>query len=391
VTSRCAVVAHGGGPTTVINASLAGVVEACRGHYETVWGARFGVEGLLASDFVNLTAQDTALLKRVGEAPGSAIGSSRRRLDDDDYPRIFEVLRKRNVDCLFYTGGNGSMSTALAFQLRARAVGFDLQVIGIPKTIDNDLAVTDHSPGYASTARYFACAARDAGEDNRSLPAPICVLEVLGRNSGWVAAATSLARADADDAPHLIYLPERRVSLDQIASDVDRVYQRLKRVVVAVCEGQRDTSGAVFGAQMDRAQSAVHALASNLGHTLANALTERLGLRARAEKPGLVARSSGLCVLAMDREEAWRCGYAAGAAAARGESGVMVAIRREMPYSSTMFLTPLETVARVEKLLPCAWISPEGNDVTAEFGEWARPLIGPVDAWPRLAFTQPSR
>ncbi len=384
-------VAHGGGPTSVINASLAGVVEACRGHYETVWGARFGVEGLLASDFVDLTAQDPALLKRVAQTPGSAIGSSRRRLDEDDYSGIFDVLRKRNVHCLFYTGGNGSMSTALAFHQRARALGSELQVIGIPKTIDNDLAVTDHSPGYASTARYFACAARDAGEDNRSLPAPICVLEVLGRNAGWVAAATSLARADADDAPHLIYLPERRVSFDQIASDVQSVYQRLKRVVVAVCEGQRDDCGQVFGAQTDRADSPVHALASNLGHTLANALTARLGVRARAEKPGLVARSSGLCVSVVDREEAWQCGYAAGAAATRGESGVMVAIRREMPYRGTMFLTPLETVARVERLLPRGWISPDGNDVTAEFREWARPLIGPIESWPRLDFTQPSK
>lgn len=384
MTRRNAVVAHGGGPTSVINASLAGLVEACRDHFDTVWGARFGVEGLLTSDFVNLTAQDPALLKRVGEAPGSAIGSSRRGLADDDYPRIFEALRKRGVQCIFYTGGNGSMSTALELQLRARALGFELQVIGIPKTIDNDLAVTDHSPGYASTARYFACAARDAGEDNRSLPAPICVLEVLGRNAGWVVAATSLARADADDAPHLIYLPERRVSFEQIASDVDRVYHRLRRVVVAVCEGQRDESGGVFGAQLDRAASPVHALASNLGHTLANALTERLGVRARAEKPGLAGRSSGLCVSAVDREEAWRCGFEAGAAAARGESGVMVAIRREMPYRGTMFLTPLETVARVEKLLPSTWISPDGNDVTSEFREWARPLIGRIEAWPRL-------
>ena len=383
-----AVVAHGGGPTAVINASLAGVVEACRSAYSTVWGARFGVTGLLNSDLVDLTAQDPAQLHRVGNTPGSAIGSSRRKLADEDYARIFETLRKRRVGCLFYTGGNGSMATSLEFHERSRALGYELQVIGIPKTIDNDLAVTDHSPGYASTARYFACAARDAGEDNRSLPPPICVLEVLGRNAGWVVAATSLARVDPDDAPHLIYLPERRVSLDQIAADVERVYRRLGRVTIAVCEGQRDDSGTVFGASVDREGSPVHALASNLGHTLACALTEKLGLRARAEKPGLAGRSSGLCVSAIDRDEAWRCGFEAGAAAVRGESGVMVAIRREAPaepYRSSMFLTPLAGVARVEKLLPPGWISEAGNDVTTEFREWASPLVGPIDAWPRLA------
>jgi 6-phosphofructokinase len=160
-------------------------------------------------------------------------------------------------------------------------------VIGIPKTIDNDLAITDHTPGYPSAARFFIHAARDIGLDNRALPTPVCILETLGRNTGWITAATALARADADDAPHLIYFPERRVSLDRMAADVEGVYRRIGRVVIAVCEGQLDETGQPFGADVDRPESAVHRLSSNLGHTLANALARKTGLRARAEKPEL--------------------------------------------------------------------------------------------------------
>jgi len=249
-----------------------------------------------------------------------------------------------------------------------------------PKTIDNDLSVTDHTPGYASTARFFAFAARDVGEDNRSLPAPVCVLETLGRNAGWIVAATSLARRRADDAPHLIYFPERRLSLDRIAADVERVYRRLGRVVMAVCEGQLDDRGQPFGADVDRAESDAQRLASNLGHTLARLLSGKLGIRARAGKPGLLGRCCGPFALPLDRREAYACGRAAAVAAAEGHSEVMVALRRD----SSTFLTPLETVARVERLLPAHWIHPDGNDVLPEFREYAAPLVGEVPGWPRL-------
>jgi 6-phosphofructokinase 1 len=237
---------------------------------------------------VDLLALDADLVRQVGEAPGSALGSSRLPLADEDFAHLLDTFRRTDVHTFFYTGGNGSMDTALRIARYARVAHFDLQGIGIPKTIDNDLRVTDRTPGYASTARFFACAARDVGEDNRSLPSPVCVLETLGRNAGWIVAATSLARHAEDDAPHLIYFPERRLSLDRIAADVERVYRRLGRVVVAVCEGQLDESGRPFGADVDRAGSEVQRLASNLGHTLARLLSEKLGIRARAEKPGLL-------------------------------------------------------------------------------------------------------
>ncbi len=375
-----AVVAHGGGPTAVINASLTGLIEECRERGYGLCGARYGLAGLVRGDLVDLLALDADLVRQIGEAPGSALGSSRLPLTEDDCARLLDVLRRAEVHAFFYTGGNGSMDTALRIAQYARGAHYDLQVIGIPKTIDNDLCITEHTPGYASTARFFACAARDVGEDNRSLPSPVCVLETLGRNAGWIVAATSLARHGEDDAPHLIYCPERRLSLDRIAADVERVYRRLGRVVVAVCEGQLDEGGRPFGADVDRAASQTQRLASNLGHTLARLLSERLGIRARAEKPGLLGRCCGEFAVPLDRREAFACGRAAAVAAAEGQTDMMVALRRD----SSTFLTGLETVARVERRLPAEWIHPDGNDVIPAFREYAAPLVGEVPGWARL-------
>ncbi|MGA2740889.1 MAG: diphosphate--fructose-6-phosphate 1-phosphotransferase [Bryobacteraceae bacterium] len=375
-----AVVAHGGGPTAVINASLAGLIEECRRRGNVLHGARYGLAGLLRGEMVDLQALDAERVRQIGAAPGSALGSSRLPLAEEDYPRLLDVFRRADVRTFFYTGGNGSMETALRIARHAREAHYALQTIGIPKTIDNDLCVTDHSPGYASTARFFACAARDVGEDNRSLPSPVCVLETLGRNAGWIVAATSLARRYEDDAPHLIYFPERRVSLDRIAADVERVYRRLGRVVVAVCEGQLDDAGRPFGADVDRAESDVQRLASNLGHTLARLLSAKLGIRARAEKPGLLGRCCGDYAAPLDRREAFACGRAAAVAAGEGHTDAMVALRRD----STTFLTPLESVARVERVLPADWIHPDGNDAMPAFLEYASPLVGAVPGWARL-------
>lgn len=383
-----AIVAHGGGPTSVINASLAGLIEGCRAHsrFQNLYGARFGLRGLLEEDLTELLARDEGLVHAIGASPGSALGSSRLKLSEEDYGRILALFDRKGIHCFFYTGGNGSMDTALRFSRMARDSGYDLQVIGIPKTIDNDLSVTDHTPGYPSTAHFFAIAARDVGEDNRSLPSPVCVLEVLGRNAGWVVGATALARKHEDDAPHLIYFPERPVSLDQIAVDVDRVYRRLGRVVIAVCEGQLDERGNPFGADVDRSESSVHRLASNLGHTLARLLSAKLGIRARAEKPGLFGRCCGPLASEIDRREAFECGRTAAIAAIQGQSEGMVAIRRDsnVPYRSSTFLTPLENVARIERLMPQDWISAEANDVTQAFIDYVLPLIPKVESYPRL-------
>jgi ATP-dependent phosphofructokinase / diphosphate-dependent phosphofructokinase len=383
-----ALIAHGGGPTSVINASLAGLVAESRKRqsFKKLYGARFGVRGILEESFTDLLDRDQELMERVSQCPGSALGSSRLKLSDNDHERILEIFRRNDIRCFFYTGGNGSMGTALRIANDARTRGYDLQVIGIPKTIDNDLCETDHTPGYPSTAHFFAMAARDVGEDNRSLPPPITVLEVLGRNAGWVAAATALARAHEDDAPHLIYFPERPVSLEQISAHTEQVYRRLGRVVIAVCEGQLDEKGAPFGADVDRPGSAAHRLASNLGHTLARLLSAKLNLRARSEKPGLFGRCCGPFASELDRAEARECGRAAAQASETGETGVMIAIRRESasPYRSTTSSTPLGSVAGRERLIPEHWINEVGNNVTSDFIDYVSPLVPPVQPYAHL-------
>ena len=383
-----AAIAHGGGPTAVLNASLAGVYDSWMRYREndSLFGAMFGVRGILQNQLVDLNAVSETHVRQAMVAPGSLIGSSREALSDDDYESILKVFRERQIHCFFYTGGNGSMETALRISRMARAAGDELQVIGIPKTIDNDLAVTDHAPGYASAARFFIHAARDIGLDNRALPSPICVLEVLGRNTGWIAAATALARFYPDDAPHLIYFPERPVSLGKIATDVERVYRRIGRVVIAVCEGQLDNRGKPFGADVDRADSEVHRLASNLGHTLALALSQRLSLRARAERPGLLGRSCAPLASEVDRKEAFACGRAAVKAALAGETERMITLRRisREPYECETGLTDLANVARVERPVPDEFIAAEANDIAGGFREYLLPLVGKLEGFARL-------
>ena len=380
-----ALIVHSGGPTPVLNASLAGAVSECRRHPEIsrVWGARFGALGLVQQDFLDL---GEAPAEAIARAPGSVIGCSRRKIETPEYARVIDGLRRRNVRYLFYTGGNGSMETALALARAARSAHSELSVIGIPKTIDNDIAATDHTPGYASCARFFAHLARDVGEDNRALPPPVEILEVLGRTSGWVVAATALARHREDDPPHLVYFPEQGLGAARLCADVERVYRRLGRCMVAVCEGQRDESGGWFGTELNNLPGARGVLPANMGQVLAKIVWDATGLRTRAEKPGLAGRSCAALVSEVDRAESWRCGEAAVRAAVEGRSGEMVSIRRvsASPYRSEMLTVPLEEVAGIERPFPAEWISAEGNGVRPEFIDWARPIVGETPAHPRL-------
>jgi ATP-dependent phosphofructokinase / diphosphate-dependent phosphofructokinase len=380
-----AIIVHSGGPTPVLNASLAGIVEECRKHAEitAVYGARHGNAGLIEGEFVDLSNRD---ITGLAFAPGSALGSSRRKIEPGEYERIIDRMRQLEARYLFYTGGNGSMATAFALDRFAREARYEARVIGIPKTIDNDIAGTDHTPGYASCARFFAHAVRDVGEDNRALPPPVEVIEVLGRNVGWVVAATALARHYEDDPPHMIYFPECGVAPEQVCADVERVYRRVGRCLVAVCEGQKDPAGGWFGAEIDSRHSSRNALPSNMGAVFARIIAEGTGLRARAERPGLVGRSSAPLASEVDREESRRCGERGVRAAVEGRSGEMVAIERcsGPGYASRTITIPLESIAGVERQFPPEWIAAAHNDVTAEFVQWARPIVGPVPPHARL-------
>jgi len=381
-----AVVAHGGGPTAVINASLAGVIEQRRAHPEitALYGARHGILGVLHEDFLDLDRQDPGAIENLARTPGSALGSCRHKVRAEDYDRILKVFDAHQVRYFFYNGGNDSMDTAWKVAHLAEQAGYELRVIGIPKTIDNDLPETDHCPGYGSAALFYACALRDIGADLRELPGRVTVVEVMGRDAGWLTAATALARARDDDPPQLIYLPEHPVSAEKFLEDVQAVHRRLGYAVVAICEGQRDEKGEAFGADMIAADGFSHQLAGNLAHVLAQLITRRLKLRARSEKPGLLGRSSAAFVSATDREEARRCGRAAVQAAVEGVSGRMITLVREAgpEYRVRTETVELEKVANRERRFPAEWIQPAGNDVLPPFLDYVRPLVGEVA--PRL-------
>lgn len=371
----------------MINASLAGLIEEARQHRQIsrFYGAPFGLDGVLREEFLDLFAQSPATLEGIAAMPSSALGTSRLEAGPAEMEHVLEVFRKHDIRYLFYTGGNGSMGTALQMVEAARDRGYELCVIGVPKTIDNDLAETDHTPGYPTTARFFASAVRDIGADNRALPGQVEIVEVLGRNAGWLVAATSLARHRPDDAPHLIYLPEVPLPLETLLADIDRVYHRLGRCVVAVCEGQLDEHGEPFGA--DVREGSRGKLAMNLGHRLAMLAAQHLKLKTRSEKPGLLGRSSWGDQPAADRAESRLCGRAAVRAACEGVSGSMVTLVREpgLPYAVSTGLAPLERVAFIERLFPEAWRAPSGHDVLPEFQQYAAPLVGPLRHYELLA------
>lgn len=381
-----ALVAHSGGPTTVLNASLFGVWEGARKHPEitALYGARFGIAGIIDEQFIDLFAQPAALMQSISRSPSSALGTSRREVESADLEQVLRVLQKHGVRYLFYTGGNGSMGTASHIDRLARDSGYELFVMGVPKTIDNDLEQTDHSPGYASAARFFASAVRDISMDNAALPGQVEFVEILGRNAGWLAAATALARRTPDDAPHLIYLPERPLPLDNLCSDIENAFRRLNRCVVTICEGQLDEKGEPFGA--DVRSGSRGALAMNLAHRLAILVSQKLGVRTRSEKPGLLGRSCWEFVSGVDWNEAREVGREAVRLAVNGSAGKMVTLLRnaETPYSAGLGAVPLENVAYRERLFPPEWISENGTDIKPEFNAYLEPLMGDITKYDSL-------
>lgn len=374
-------VVHGGGPTPVMNASLYGVIRESRKHPEigTVYGALGGMEGIFRERFVNLSRLDDEELEKLLETPGTAIGSSRYPVTEEDYRKTPEIMRKYNIRYILPNGGNGTMDTCGNIYRACVAEGYeDLRVVGIPKTIDNDLAVTDHTPGYGSAARYIAASVQEVGADVRSLPIHVCVVEALGRNAGWITAASALARKKKDDAPHLIYLPERPFDEEEFLRDVKELYDRLGGVVVVASEGLKKADGTPVVEPIFRTERAVYY--GDVSSHLANLVIRRLGIKARSEKPGLCGRASIAWQSPVDREEAILAGAKALEAALEGHTGVMVGFRRREEtegYGIETMLIPIEEVMMVEKTMPDAFISEKGNDVTDAFVDWCRPLIGP--------------
>ena len=386
------VIAQGGGPTPVINASLYGIVrEATRklSASSKIWGARGGIVGVLQGRWLDLREPSERLWKSIAKSPGAALGSCRKMLSAQEATEAVRVLQREDVRYFLYIGGNDSMDTALKMHQAASALHYEMTCCGIPKTIDNDLPCTDHCPGFGSAARFIAQSAVDLGADIRALPTPVSILEVMGRDAGWLTAATLLARQDPDDAPHLIYVPERPLVRESFLRDVQKVYDRQGWVVVAVSEGVKDEKGESWGAA--RSEKTVdgfgHKLPGDVATRLAGLITAELGLRARSEKPGLLGRSCALMASSVDRREAWEVGKFGFSWASKGNSGFMVSICREdrAAYSVVYKAVPLSAVANLTRSFPLEYLADDGNDIQEGYRAYVEPLIGgPLLCYPRL-------
>ncbi len=370
-------VAHGGGPTAVINCSLQGVVEAARasGKVDKIYAARFGAEGILKGDLLDLTNVPAETIAKLRHTPASAIGSCRRKLSEADYPTVLETLKRFEIDCFFYNGGNDSMDTCHKVNELAKKEGLDLRVIGIPKTMDNDLDITDHCPGFGSAARYAALSAAELALDASGLPIHVVVLELMGRNAGWVTAAAAMA-ARLTDCEVLTYLPETPVDEDKMLAGIERHYAKGRGLLVAVSEGVRGLDGKPL-ADTGMVDGFGHTIPGGAAQHVADQIIQKLGIKSRAEKPGLLGRASIPYVSIPDREEAYAVGKFALEAALRDESGYMAAIAAERSpvYRSSLFLAPLADVANVEKKFPVEWIV-DGNQIAEPFFQYALPLMG---------------
>ena len=388
-----AVIGQSGGPTSVINQSLVGVVTEARrhGHIGRLLGARHGVRGIVNDDFIELNDAPDDLLERIAQTPAAALGSTRDKPDAAYCERIFQSFRRRDVRTFFYIGGNDSADTARIVGEMARSANYELTVYHVPKTIDNDLRVHDHTPGYGSAARFVAAAIMGDNYDNASLQG-IKVDVIMGRNAGFLTAASVLARRHPEDGPHLIYVPEAPLSEEKFLADVDRVYAKRGRCLIAVSEGISLPGGQTWAEAMSAnlekdAHGNVQLSGTGaLGDYLANLVTKKLTpaggkkLRVRADTFGYLQRSfPGLAVSPTDAAEARLVGEQAVRYSAEQNDGGSVAMRRVSndPYKIELHLTPLHTVARETKHMDPSHIR-DGNDITDAFKDYARPLVGPL-------------
>ena len=381
-----AVVGQSGGPTGVINASLVGVIsEVCkRPEIQNLYGAVHAVEGIVKENFVDLKQISMQDASGIATCPSAALGSSRDKPDKEYCKKIFDVFKKRNVRYFFYIGGNDSANTAHIINLMAAEVGYEMRAFHIPKTIDNDLLVTDHCPGYGTAARFVSCALMGDDLDNRALPG-VKIDIIMGRNAGFLVGSTALGRQRDDDGPHLIYFPEKPISMDQLIADVDKVYKKLGRCVIAASEGICDTDGTIWTKKVTHTKekdahgniqlSGTGALADFLSHQIKSKLKIK---RVRADTFGYLQRSFVGLQSHVDVEEATMCGRMAVRYAITEQSG-SVTIKRLAngeDYAVDYVCTELRNVAEKTKSMPAEFINAQGNGVTDKFIEYTAPLTG---------------
>jgi 6-phosphofructokinase 1 len=377
-------VGQSGGPTAVINASLAGVVAEALNHgeIEEIYGTLNGVLGILNEEFIDLAAQSQQTIRNLRHTPGAALGTCRYKLKkQQDFERVLEVFKAHNIRYFFYAGGNDSQDTADKISKLAQEQNYELRVIGIPKTIDNDLPATDHCPGYGSVIKFVSTTVRELACDNEAMGQHdlVSILEVMGRNAGWIAAGASLAkrRDHPHDAPHLIYLPEVAFSTEKFVADVQRVLKREKYCMIVVGEGLVDADGNYVSAA-EATDSFGHAQLGGAGDALAEILGQNLpGVKIRVAKPGLLQRCAAHSASKTDADEAYLVGQAAVEAAIDGQTDKMVTLMRGdgEAYTSETGLAPLADVANSVKKLPREWINEDGVSMNFQFLRYAQPLI----------------
>ena len=392
------VIAQSGGPSMVINASLVGAVMAARSKRTGVkigriLGARHGIAGILSGDYVDLRAPSDEKLMAVARTPSSALGSVRRKPTPEDCRAIFEAFRRRKVGYFFYIGGNDSADAARIVAEEAEKDGYPLVCYHVPKTIDNDLRSCDHTPGFGSAARFVACALKGDDLDNRALGG-VKIDVIMGRDAGFLTAASALARENRGDGPHLIYLPERPFSLEEFTEDVADMMKRHGRCVVAVSEGIRDAKGELFakkfaGGERDSHGNLQLSGTGALGDFLAKHLKAKAGIaRVRADTFGYLQRSFPGVASETDFREAFAAGGAAVLAAldaatakrpkAPAKGTIAIVRAKGAKYEVTYEARPVQDAAKFTRSMPDAFIAKNGHDVTKAFLDYARPIVGPL-------------
>jgi len=393
-------VAQSGGPTAVINASLAGVIQQA-GHHdgiEEIYGGANGILGILNEELIDINEEKARTIQGLRYTPGAALGTCRYKVDfkhkpeqaAKDMDRFFEVLQAHNIRYFFYIGGNDSQDTSLKIREEAIKRGYELRVIGVPKTIDNDLPHTDNCPGYGSVIKYMATTVAEVGLDVASMATDegsCCLIEVMGRHAGWIAAGTVLAkRGSATAAPHVILLPELVFEEDKFLAKVKETVAALKHCVVVVGEGIKDAAGHAVGADQTRLDAFGHPVLAGAAEELKELIQGKLHLKARTALVGYAQRAAGHFASQRDSANAFACGEAAVKAAIAGHSGYMVKIVRQVqPDGSIQWATDLQSLtdtANVERLIPRDWLSEDGFLPNEKFVEYAQPLVEGEVAFP---------
>ena len=377
-------VGQSGGPTAVINASVAGIVAEALNHecVEEIYGALNGVLGILQEDLIDLASESQQQIRALRHTPGAALGTCRYKLKkQSDFERVLEVFKAHNIRYFFYIGGNDSQDTADKISKLAQQQGYELRVIGVPKTIDNDLPITDHTPGYGSVIKYVATSVREIACDNEAMGQGdlVSIVEVMGRSAGWIAAGAALAkrRDHPHDAPHLIYLPEIAFDQSKCLEDIRRILKREKYCMIVVGEGLIDADGNYVSANA-ATDAFGHAQLGGAGDFLKELVENNLpGVKARVAKPGIMQRAAAHAGSKTDADEAFLAGQAAVTAAIRGETDKMVTLLRGdgEHYTCETGLAPLSDIANGVKKLPREWINEDGTSMNFQYLRYAQPLI----------------